>query len=189
MGQERQQSGQNTWRHEPNHTVPESLGLARPSDGRRTTAAAVRHQINAMLGECLPDGWIVQAIAPRSEKPGVAAGAQADILVISPRGRCFFLLVKAPADRWWDGDIRRVSAEPLGPQERGLMVRLRQAGHGVRAVWNARAAARALTAWGCPLRQPNGPRLSEKGIERQPSEPQGRQKLTLAFAGKSGHGA
>lgn len=115
----------------------------RPSQ-RRTTAAALKQEILGFLGEVLPRGWISQPL-DQAGRP-----AAADILVISPRGRCHFLFVRAPADRWWDGGPHSVPAEGFPPEAVCLARRLRAAGHQARAVWGARDLAQALRAWGCP---------------------------------------
>ena len=114
---------------------------------RRTTAAALRQQILDFLGDALPAGWISQPL-DQTGRP-----AAADILIISPRGGCHFLFVRAPADRWWDGGPRSVPAEDFPAAAVCLARRLRAAGHRARAVWSAQDLARALRAWGCaPLR-------------------------------------
>lgn len=114
---------------------------------RRTTAAALKQQILAYLGDALPAGWLSQPL----DQAGRASAA--DILIISPRGRCHFLFVRAPADRWWDGGPRSVPAEGVPTEALCLTRRLRAAGHRARAVWGAADLARALRSWGCaPIR-------------------------------------
>jgi len=88
---------------------------------------------------------------------GSGGGRQPDIVIISPAGRCYFLFVKAPRDRWWDGDLRRVDAEKVTEDERKLMTTLKRAGNGARAVWSAEDAKRALAAWGCRLAPDRAP--------------------------------
>ncbi|HEY9538853.1 MAG TPA: hypothetical protein VIS03_14775, partial [Kiloniellaceae bacterium] len=78
-----------------------------PRFQRRTTAAALKQQILDFLGDALPAGWVKQPL----EQAG--APAAADILIISPRGHCHFLFVRAPADRWWDGGPHSVPAEGM----------------------------------------------------------------------------
>jgi len=128
---------------------------------RRTTAAALKQQILDCLEGALPAGWICQ--------PLVQAGrpAAADILIISPRGRCHFLFVRAPADRWWDGGAHSVPAEGVPTEAVCLTRRLRAAGHRTRAVWGAQDLARALRTWGCAAVRPV--RLGAPVCERQPS--------------------
>lgn len=155
---------------------------------RRTTTAAVHRKIKAMLIECLPAGWTFQAMPASAGEDDDQARAQADFLVISPRGRCSFLFAKAPADRWWDGDLRHVSAQPLTPQEAALIARLKQAGHGARAVWNLKAAVRALAAWGCPLDIQAALRSPEVKADKGAWKPPGRRKLTLGLTGRGGYG-
>jgi len=131
------------------------------SHQRRTTAAAVKQRALAFLAEVLPQGWMSQPLAP-----GVGCGAPAtaqtrrsiapscpaaDILVISPRGRCHFLFVRAPADRWWDGGPKSVPAEKIGEREAEMARQLRAAGHRARPIWGERDLLRALRSWGCPL--------------------------------------
>lgn len=123
-----------------------------PTAQRRITAAALKQQILALLAEALPAEWISQPLDPQG-------GPSADILIISPRGRCHFLFVRAPADRWWDGGAHSVPAERLSPEVVGLLRRLRVAGHRARAVWGAADLARALRAWNCRLRRPVESRL------------------------------
>jgi hypothetical protein len=131
-----------------------------PRFQRRTTAAALKQQILAYLGDALPEGWLSQPL-----EPGEANAA--DILVISPRGRCHFLFVRAPADRWWDGGPRSVPAERFAAEAMCLAQRLRAAGHRARAVWGAPDLTRALRAWGCvPIRPA---RFGPRGPERPPS--------------------
>lgn len=118
-----------------------------PTAKRRTTAAALKQQILDFLQEALPAEWISQPLDQKAEPA-------ADILVISPRGRCHFLFVRAPADRWWDGGAHSVPAERLSPEAAGLLRRLRVAGHRARAIWGAADLARALRAWNCLPRRP-----------------------------------
>lgn len=115
---------------------------------RRTTAPALKQQILAFLGEALPAGWTSQPLEPTKGAPA------ADILVISPQGRCHFLFVRAPADRWWDGGPRSAPAEAFAAEAVGLARRLRAAGHRARAVWGAADLARALASWGCRPARP-----------------------------------
>jgi len=112
---------------------------------RRTTAAALKQDVLAFLAAGLPAGWISQPLAAGEGE------AAADILIISPRGRCHFLFVYAPADRWWDGGPRSVPAERFPVGALCLARKLRAAGHKARAIWGARDLARALEAWDCPL--------------------------------------
>ncbi len=127
---------------------------------RRTTAAAVKQRALAFLAEALPRGWMSQPLAPgfaqgaaaaRARACPAASGPAADILVISPRGRCHFLFVRAPADRWWDGGPKSVPAEEIGEREAEMARQLRAAGHRARAIWGERDLLRALRSWGCPL--------------------------------------
>lgn len=131
---------------------------------RRTTAAVLKQQAMAFLEEALPQGWISQPLAPGVACRGADVGQaprqagrmpcpSADILVISPRGRCHFLLVRAPADRWWDGGPRSVPAEKVGEREAEMLRQLRGAGHKARAIWGEQDLLRALRTWGCPLAQ------------------------------------
>lgn len=130
---------------------------------RRTTAAALKQQILAFLAEALPAGWTSQPLEP-------AGGAPVpDILVISPQGRCHFLFVRAPADRWWDGGPRAVPAEPFAVEAAGLARRLRAAGHRARAIWGAADLARALTAWGC--QPPHPVRLDRRAVQAPAAPP------------------
>jgi hypothetical protein len=110
---------------------------------RRITGGALKQQMLDFLREALPAGWISQPLEPAGRP------AAADILIISPRGRCHFLFVRAPADRWWDGGPHSVPAERFPPEAVCLARRLRSAGHRARAVWGAQDLARALRAWGC----------------------------------------
>ena len=119
------------------------------SPRRRTTAAALKGATAAFLSEALPPGWVCQPLAPGSE-----AGKAGDILVISPRGRCHFLFVRAPADRWWDGGGHSVPAERLTARDARMARQLRAAGHRTHAVRGAADLARALQSWGCPLHRP-----------------------------------
>lgn len=114
-----------------------------PECRRRTSAAALKQQILDFLGRALPAGWVAQPLQR-------GAAAAADILIISPRGRCHFLFVQAPADRWWDGGAHAVPAERFPAAAARLARQLRAAGHRARAVWTARDLARALETWGCP---------------------------------------
>ncbi|WP_340118013.1 hypothetical protein [Pelagibius sp. 7325] len=123
--------------------------------GRRTTAEALKQQVLAVLAEVLPAGWISQPLAGGEGNPTSAGEAGAgDILIISPRGHCHFLFVRAPADRWWDGGPRSVAAEVFSARDAALARQLRAAGHRARAIWNEKDLARALRAWGCPLQRP-----------------------------------
>ncbi|NIA70234.1 hypothetical protein HBA54_16630 [Pelagibius litoralis] len=121
--------------------------------GRRVNAELLRSQIGSLLKGRLPDGWIHQAITPGMPLGQADEKEHPDIIVISPAGRCYFLFTKAPADRWWDGDLRRVSAEALTVGESALMTRLKRGGYGVRAVWSIKDVERALANWGCTLRR------------------------------------
>lgn len=124
---------------------------------RRTTAAALKQQILAFLAETLPAGWTSQPLEPAGGTP------VPDILVISPQGRCHFLFVRAPADRWWDGGPRSAPAESFAVEAASLARRLRAAGHRARAIWGAADLARALTAWGCP--PPHPVRLGRPAVQ------------------------
>jgi hypothetical protein len=126
------------------------MQTARHEWRRRTTAAALKQQMAAWLEAALPEGWSCQLLAAEGT-------AVADLLVISPRGRCHFLFVRAPADRWWDGGPRSVAAEPFSESDLRLARRLRAAGHRARAVRSAKDLQRALEAWGCPARLPRRP--------------------------------
>ncbi|MEQ9246978.1 MAG: hypothetical protein RLO21_13400, partial [Nitratireductor sp.] len=67
---------------------------------RRTTAEALKQQVLAALAVVLPTGWISQPLASGEGHPASAGEAGAgDILIISPRGHCHFLFIRAPADR------------------------------------------------------------------------------------------
>ena len=161
-----------------NKPAGQTAGQLSPS--RRTTAAALKQQILAFLTEALPAGWTVQ---PLQREPGAAA----DILILSPRGRCHFLFVRAPADRWWDGGPRSVPAERFSAAEAGLARRLRAAGHRARAVWTAKDLARALQAWGCPLAEPL--RLGRDGEAPPPPRARpARPTLHLTGWGRRDHG-
>lgn len=117
-----------------------------------------------MLLNRLPAGWHLQVMPVAGSVGDVDEKAQPDILVISPAGRCHFLFAKAPEDRWWDGDIRRVPAEPLTAAERTLIGRLKRGGHAARPVWQTKDAARALAGWGCKLHpEPAGPASDQSG--------------------------
>jgi len=118
---------------------------------RRTTAEVLKQQVLDSLAQVLPTGWISQPLASGAAGQGAGAG---DILIVSPRGHCHFLFVRAPADRWWDGGPRSVPAEVFSARDAALARQLRAAGHRARAIWNERDLARALRAWGCPLQQP-----------------------------------
>ena len=132
------------------------MPTARPrAPQRRTTAAALKQQILAYLAEALPPGWTTQPLEASGGTPAP------DILVLSPGGRCHFLFVRAPADRWWDGGPRSVPAETFAIEAAGLARRLRAAGHRARPIWGAADLARALTAWGCP--PPHPVRLERPG--------------------------
>jgi hypothetical protein len=147
---------------------------------RRITAAALKQATVDFLGASLPPGWISQPLPP-------ASGA--DILVISPRGRCHFLFVKAPADRWWDGGPRIVPAEPFRAQEARLARRLRAAGHKARAIWGAGDLARAFDSWGCPLARPVRFALGDRpGPARRAAAKPSRATLHLSFPGGRDHG-
>lgn len=135
--------------------------LSERSLQRRTTAASLKVQTLAFLAKALPEGWISQPLSPVGAGQLPAAGKSfqpvtvdgrpaADILIISPRGRCHFLFVRAPADRWWDGGPRSVPAEKFTERETRLARRLRAAGHEARPIWGERELGRALQTWGCP---------------------------------------
>lgn len=153
--------------------------------GRRTTAAALRRQIDEMLLSRLPEGWSHQ-VMPASVAAGESGGPpKPDILVISPSGRCHFFFTKAPEDRWWDGDIRRVSAESVTAEEHALIGRLKRAGHAVRTVWHRREVLRHLANWGCrlcpdPASAPCGRNRSGAAGRAKPIRP----KLTLNLRGE-----
>ncbi|MGF1594783.1 MAG: hypothetical protein ACFCUW_15995 [Kiloniellaceae bacterium] len=159
---------------------------------RRTTAAALKLEILAYLAEALPAGWIGQPLAapdpgPGSGRPAAAGAAAADILVISPRGRCHFLFVRAPADRWWDGGPRSVPAESFTPAEVHLARQLRAAGHRARAVWSGGDLSRALESWGCRPSRP--PRFGKAGFGQAggppvPAGPPARPTLRLKCWGR-----
>lgn len=118
-----------------------------PAARRRITATALKQQILDFLSEALPAGWTSQPLDQSGE-------AAADILLLSPRGRCHFLFVRAPADRWWDGGAHSVPAERLSPAAIALLQRLRLGGHRARAVWSAADLTRALRAWNCRPERP-----------------------------------
>ncbi len=153
--------------------------------GRRLNACLLRSLIGRMLKNGLPQGWTHQMIASADAYGTAQENEQPDIVIISPSGRCHFLFAKAPADRWWDGDIHRVAAEALSEGERRLIARLRQGGNRARAVWSCEEVVRTLAQWGCRL---------TKGRENSASEPEGyvlqkrggeqRPKLKLSFAGE-----
>ena len=103
------------------------------TSGRRTTANRVQIDICQVLKGRLPADWVHCAL-PLAEPDTPRKEASPHILVIAPTGRCHFLFAKAPPDQWWDGDIRRVPAEPLTREEDALIRRLRKAGHAARAV-------------------------------------------------------
>jgi len=132
---------------------PENQPIGQLSPSRRTTAAALKQQVLGFLAEALPAGWASQPLH-HTAQGGSAEAAAADILILSPRGRCHFLFVRAPADRWWDGGARSVPAERFTAAEARLARRLRAAGHRARAIWTAQDLARALQSWGCPLGRP-----------------------------------
>lgn len=162
--------------------VKDPLGQnnAPPCAARRTTAAALKQQILGFLAEALPAGWAVQPL----ERAQTAA---ADILIVSPRGRCHFLFVLAPADRWWDGGPHSVPAEGFSAAEARLARRLRAAGHRARAVWTAKDLDRALRAWACPLAGPV--RLGrDPQKDLPPREKPARPTLHLTGWGRGGHG-
>lgn len=125
---------------------------------RRTTAAALTQQVLAFLADGLPDGWISQSLPSQGKAGGAASaggpGSAGDILIISPRGRCHFLFVRAPEDRGWDGGPRSVAAETFSEAEAQLAHQLRMAGHKARAIWGEKDLAQALRAWGCPVVRP-----------------------------------
>jgi hypothetical protein len=130
---------------------------------RRVTAEALKQQVLAALAEVLPTGWISQPLASGAGDPA-SPGEAGDILIVSPRGHCHFLFVRAPADRWWDGGPRSVPAEVFSAQDAALARQLRAAGHRARAIWTEKDLVRALRAWGCPLQRP-------VALDRNRSEP------------------
>lgn len=133
---------------------------------RRTTAMTVKQRALTLLAESLPQDWISQPLSPVPDYPAgkgatppgpaTAECPSADILVISPRGRCHFLFVRAPADRWWDGELHSVPAEKISAEDAAMARRLRAAGHKARAIWGERDLWRALRSWGCPVTRPPG---------------------------------
>ena len=158
--------------HERLSGCPDPSADAARTGGRRRTAAALRRQIDEVLRSRLPEGWSHQMM-PASVPAGESGAApKPDVLVISPSGRCHFLFAKAPEDRWWDGDIRRVPAEPVTATERALIGRLRRAGHAVRAVWHRKEVLRLLANWGCRLQ----PDPASARCERKASGAAGRAK-------------
>ncbi len=120
-------------------------------------------------------------ISNNSFREAGSENEQPDVVIISPAGRCHFLFAKAPADRWWDGDLRRVAAEPLTERERTLIARLRKGGNGARAVWSAKEAARVLAQWGCALMK--GRSESDEGVSIKRGESR-RAKLKLKLGGE-----
>lgn len=138
--------------------VMETRGKRPPQ--RRTTAALLKQQILSYLTTTLPSDWTCQPLSPAPRPRGgtesARSGASADVLVISPRGRCHFLFIRAPADRWWDGGLRQVAAEEISTRDAQLLRQLRAAGHKARAVREGRDLLRALRSWGCPLTEGAG---------------------------------
>jgi len=151
---------------------PQNVPAGIPSR-RRVTAATLKQATARFLESALPSGWTSLPLAPSGR--GQAA---ADLLVISPRGRCHFLLVRAPADRWWDGGPHSVPAEKLTGAEDGLLQRLRAGGHRARAIWGSRDLARALGAWGCST----GRRVT---LEGEPASWRGRPTRPEARPGEA----
>lgn len=149
------------------------------ASGRRTTAKRVQIDVCRSLKDRLPADW-VHCPLPLAEPDTSRKEASPHILVIAPTGRCHFLFAKAPPDQWWDGDIRRVPAEPLTREEDALIRRLRKAGHAARAVWTTKDAQRALASWGCRL-SPDGSALAPGGEGTPTRRPprQSRQQLKL----------
>lgn len=154
--------------------------------GRRTTAKRVQVDVCQVLKFRLPADWVHCALplagsgTPRKE-------ASPHILVIAPTGRCHFLFAKAPPDQWWDGDIRRVPAEPLTREEDALIRRLRKAGHAARAVWTTKDAQRALASWGCRLSPDCSARTrggEGKTTRRPPHQPRPQLKLNPSWEDK-----
>lgn len=152
-----------------------------PASGRRLNAGLLRSLIGRMLKAQLPPGWIHQMISNTGARDVSSENGQPDVVVISPAGRCHFLFAKAPADRWWDGGLRRVAAEPLTERERALIARLRKGGNAARAVWSTKEAARVLAQWDCALvkggHEPDGGSVSIARSENP------RAKLKLKFGG------
>lgn len=159
---------------------------------RRTTAASLRHQILRYLVSALPDGWISQPLVPGDALADAVPESHeraGDILLISPRGRCHFLFVRAPADRWWDGGLHQVPAEPFSERDGRLARQLRAAGHKARAIWCQQYLERALRAWGCPLKRPVSFRCAGE-TSTLPGQAGGRwPKLTLRFDRTTGRQA
>lgn len=171
----RPRAGDRPERHPP-RPVAQGGGPLAEAGGRRVNAATLRRRLGQMLADRLPDAWDHQMMPAQGGDRGNGARAQADFLIISPGGRCHFLFAKAPEDRWWDGDLRRVAAEAPTAAERDLISRLKRAGHAARPVWSIRDAVRALTSWGCRLRPPTampregtlpGDRAGEPGAARR----------------------
>lgn len=157
---------------------------------RRTTAGLLKQQTLAYLARALPPGWTSQPLAPAPRPQGKGTAPSADILLISPRGRCHFLFVRAPADRWWDGGPRCVPAEKITAGDAELARQLRAAGHKARAVWGERDLLRALRSWGCPLKRSArfaGARRTEAGPATQAACPE-RPTLHLKAWGARAHG-
>ncbi|WP_299393187.1 hypothetical protein [Pelagibius sp.] len=156
-------------------------------------AATVRRAIKDLLRRCAPNDWTVRMLpAPASGDvagqgvdqafdQGTGRGRQPDIVLISPAGRCYFLFVKAPHDRWWDGDLRRVDAEKVTEDERSLMITLKRAGNGARAVWSTEDAKRALAAWGCRLTPDRQPAQPSAGGRQAAGPAQSAKRPTLRF--------
>jgi hypothetical protein len=162
-----------------------SQGVIQPAEplspSRRTTAAALKQQILGFLAKALPAGWTVQPLQREQE-------ASADILILSPRGRCHFLFVHAPADRWWDGGPHSVAAERFSAAEARLARRLRAAGHRARAIWTAKDLVRALQSWGCPLTEPVRFGAAAESAAPLPRARLSRPTLHLADWGRPDHG-
>lgn len=149
---------------------------------RRTTADLVSSEVSSLLASRLPLGWIHQSIPSAGAMEGGKGKALPSIIIISPAGRCYFLFAKAPADRWWDGDLRRVAAEPLTAAESALVTRLKRSGYGARPVWSTKDAVRVLASWGCKLRRmqatPAGKVCGSAGLARKTAA---RATLRLRF--------
>ncbi|WP_193370899.1 hypothetical protein [Pelagibius marinus] len=104
--------------------------------------------------------------------------------MISPRGRCHFLFVRAPADRWWDGGPKSVPAEEIGEREAEMARQLRAAGHRARAIWGERDLLRALRSWGCPLAPDAGVgRVDLSAGPPQRAKPRRRRPVLHLFSG------
>jgi hypothetical protein len=145
---------------------------------RRISAAALKQEILVFLAGALPAGWISQPLAAGNRETA------ADILIISPRGRCHFLFVRAPADRWWDGGPHSVAAQSFSLDGICLARKLRAAGHKARAIWDAKDLARAFEAWGCPLNR--AVRLGMPPLSKQPPSAEKPNRPVLRLRGPKG---